>query len=275
MKDTRKLAVSERTEGMVGASALNYQESEIFIAIQNSQALEYDRIDAVNSDLSLQLSPYTATWGLVYWEASIGLVPQPLGAYEKRRPPVLARLANEENFGAELVHRLATNYGEEIRIEIDTAKSNVTVIFQRGVPAFLEAFIAALENIIHAHLGRTYKFEYHINAGIELETAYEKNVYNLPRAGTTVMCGTLPSVTVGGRLYQEDLIADTAAHHQKQGYQSVGNVATGPKPFVAIDGHVYLYAVGVVATDKKTEQAYALSGKTDSGTVPRTAIVGR
>ena len=63
---------STRTEGMVNASADYYQENEIFTAIQNAQALEYDRIYSNDMDLALQLSPLTATWGRVYWEESVG-----------------------------------------------------------------------------------------------------------------------------------------------------------------------------------------------------------
>lgn len=274
MTEIREIITSDRTEGMVNASALNYQESKIFHAIQNSQALEYDRVDAVNTDLALQLLPFTATWGLIYWEASVGLVPQPLGAYEKRRPPILARLANEENFGAEMIHRLAENFGEKIRVEIDTANSLVTVIFQRGVPTFLEDFIEALENIIHAHLGREYKFEYHINTGVEIETAYNRYLYALPKAGGKTMCGTLPSVVVCGKLYKAVVAMATDYHSKEQNYKTGGCYAAGPMPFVAIDGRIYPVQAAVEAGVRGREQPYMLSGTGDSGTRPGVAVEG-
>lgn len=152
MTEIREIITSDRTEGMINASALNYQESKIFHAIQNSQALEYDRVDAINTDLALQLSPFTATWGLVYWEASVGIAPQPLGAYAERRPAILARLANEENFGAAMIYRLAENFGEKIHVEIDTVQSLISITFQNGTPKLLRGFTQELENIIHAHL---------------------------------------------------------------------------------------------------------------------------
>ena len=78
--------ISKRTEGMVGASADYYQESEIFKAIQNAQALEYDRIESNNRDLALQLSPLTATWGLIYWEECVGLPMKNNTVYDLRSP---------------------------------------------------------------------------------------------------------------------------------------------------------------------------------------------
>ncbi|MEG1083988.1 MAG: putative phage tail protein [Hydrogenoanaerobacterium sp.] len=274
MITTREITLSDRTEGMVNASAINYQESEIFKAIQNSQALEYDRIDLINVDLALQLSPFTATWGLIYWEASVGLIPQPLLPYEKRRPPILARLANEENFGAEMIHKLAANFGEKIRVEIDTAKSFVTVIFQRGVPTFLEEFIEALENIIHAHLGRVYKFEYHINVGIEIMDAYTKYLYSLPLVGSETKCGTLPSVSVYGRLYASGLSMAVGIHNKEQCYKTGGSYAAGPMPFVAIDGRIYPVGVAVEQIVESQEKQYTVSGISESGTSPGVAVEG-
>lgn len=88
----------------------------------------------------------------------------PNGDYATRRPKVLARLQNYENFGAPMIHRIAEAYGEKIRVYIDPAECLVTIVFQRGVPTFLEEFKKAVDNIIHAHMGTEYKFEYIITA---------------------------------------------------------------------------------------------------------------
>lgn len=224
---TQIIIISDRTEGMVDASADYYQESRVFNAIQNAQALEYDRIQENNEDLALQLSPKTATWGLVFWEASVGLSPNPLGDYDSRRPSVLSRLANEENFGAAMVHNLAANYGEKIRVEIDTAICLVTVIFQRGVPTFLETFKEALSNIIHAHLGVEYKFEYHIETGIEVETAYSRYVYSLPKAGGATLCGTLPSIAVSALVYATDVTTDENGGLTEKTYELCNQIYSG------------------------------------------------
>lgn len=260
--------ISERTEGMVDASADYYQESKVFHAIQNTQALEYDRIYENNLNLALQLSPKTATWGLIYWEASVGLAPNPLGDYDSRRPPVLARLANGENFGAAMVHKLAANYDEKIRVEINTSICLVTVTFQRGVPTFLEAFDEALKNIVHAHLGVEYKFEYHIETGIEIETAYNRYVYDIPKAGMLTMCGTLPSIAVHGRLYAANVETSGEFNNQEQNYKLSGTYAAGPLPYVVIDGKVYTTDISTEESGTNTAKTYDLTNTIYSGGEP-------
>lgn len=148
---------STRTEGMVNASADYYQENEIFTAIQNAQALEYDRIYSNDMDLALQLSPLTATWGLVYWEESVGLPMHNNTDYETRRPAVLAKLAKAENFSAEMIHTLVQAYGKHCTVTVNSNTSTVTITFTDGLPNLLPALQEAIEGIIHAHLGTVYK----------------------------------------------------------------------------------------------------------------------
>ena len=186
------IVISDRTEGMVESSASYYQESQLFFYIINAKARGYDLVNEKQDDLALQLSPLTATWGLIFWEQSVGLPMLPNSDYATRRPKVLARLQNYENFGAPMIHRIAEAYGEKIRVYIDPAECLVTIVFQRGVPTFLEEFKKAVDNIIHAHLGTEYKFEYIITGGLEMLTQYHVYGYNVPEAGASAICGTLP-----------------------------------------------------------------------------------
>lgn len=149
--------ISTRTEGMVGASANYYQESEIFTAIQNAQALEYDRIESNNKDLALQLSPLTATWGLIYWEEAVGLPMKNNTDYEGRRPAVLAKLAKNENFSATMIHTYVQAYGKHCNVDINVQTSTITITFTDGLPSLLPQLQDAIEKIIHAHLGTVYK----------------------------------------------------------------------------------------------------------------------
>lgn len=154
------IVTSPRTEGMVDASASYYQESRVFQAIQNTQAIEYDRIYEANEELDLQLSPITATWGLSFWEMAVGLPPSPTGDYAVRRPLILARMLNEKNFGADTIKELAANYGEKIDVVIDHTTATVIVTFYNGIPPFLNDFKATIEGLIHAHMGINYQFTY-------------------------------------------------------------------------------------------------------------------
>ena len=152
------IVISERTEGMVDASAAYYQESRIFKAIQNAQALEYDRIEDKTADLALQLSPLTATWGLKFWEEGVGLPVQDNDDYEARRPAVVARwYGKDENFSAEMLRTIVAAYGKTCTIHVDVATSTVTIIFLDGIPSQLASLQKAVEDVIHAHLGSAYR----------------------------------------------------------------------------------------------------------------------
>lgn len=148
---------SQRTDGMVSAAPNYYAESDIYRAIQNAQALEYDRIESNNMDLALQLSPLTATWGLIYWEERVGLPMKNNTDYEGRRPAVLAKLAKSENFSADMIHTLVQAYGKHCKVIIDVTTSTVTITFTDGLPSLLPQLYDAINQIIHAHLGTVYK----------------------------------------------------------------------------------------------------------------------
>lgn len=167
---------STRTEGMVNASADYYQENEIFTAIQNAQALEYDRIYSNDMDLALQLSPLTATWGLVYWEESVGLPTYNNTDYEVRRPAVLAKLAKAENFSAEMIHTLVQAYGKHCTVTVNSNTSTVTITFTDGLPNLLPELQEAIGSVIHAHLGTVYKIKF-MHTELEYRTHKELSTF--------------------------------------------------------------------------------------------------
>lgn len=275
-EDKRVIPVSPRTEGMVDASASYYHESKLFIDIMNAKALAYDGVEVDLDDLALQLSPFTATWGLIYWEQSVALPMRPEEPYEQRRPQVLARLQNYENFGAPMIHRIAEGYGQEIRVYIDPGESLVTVVFQRGVPTFLSDFQRSVNNIIHAHMGTEYKFEYIITGGLVAVTTYNVYGYNVPEAGASAICGTLPFIATEGRLYSASLGVSGEADTVLRDYDQTGTIASGPLPFVSTEGRVYRTVIAEAADGTYTIDTYKQSGEdTETGTIPSTATEGR
>lgn len=276
MEDRKLIPVSPRTEGMVNASANYYQESKLFFDVINAKALAYDRIQGKLDDLALQLSPLTATWGLVYWEGSVGLPMRPYEDYDQRRPKVLARLQNYENFGAPMIHRIAQGFGEVVRVYIDPTECLVTIVFQRGVPTFLYDFQKAVDNIIHAHMGTEYRFEYIITGGLVAVTTYNIYGYNVPEAGTSVICGTLPFISTEGRLYAGCLGIDGEEYTVLRDYDKAGTIASGPLPFVSTEGRMYRTIVAEAAEGTYTIDTYKQSGEsTETGTIPSIATEGR
>lgn len=272
----KDIVISERTEGMVNASASYYQESELFFYIINAKGRGYDFLNERLDDLALQLSPFTATWGLVFWEESVGLPRQPTVDPDLRRPSVLSRLQNYENFGAPMIHRIAEGFGEEIRVYIDPGECLVTITFQRGVPTFLKEFQKAVDNIIHAHLGTEYKFEYNIFGGLVAVTTYKRFGYSVPEAGVSAMCGTLPYISTEGRLYSAGLEISGDVDTVLNEYDKAGTIASGPAPFVATEGRAYRTTVTEAVDGTYTIETYKqASDRTEAGTLPRVRTEGR
>lgn len=271
-----KVPISERTEGMVDASADYYQESLLFLYLMNTKGLAYDKVNEKLDDLALQLSPLTATWGLIYWEGSVGLPQINDTNYETRRPKVLARLQNYENFGAPMIHRLADTYGEKIRVYIDPGECLVTVVFQRGVPTFLADFQKAVNNIIHAHLGTEYKFEYIISGGLVAVTGYRVYGYHVPQAGASAICGTLPFISTEGHVYSAGLGIHAEEHTIMGDYDKTGTLASGPLPFVSSEGRIYRTVLAEEANGTITIETYKQSGEAEkAGTLPGLSTEGR
>lgn len=272
--DFSKIPISERTQGMVDSSADYLQESKLFFYLMNAKALGYDYVYDKLDDLALQLSPLTATWGLIYWEESVGLPMTPNGPYEQRRPKVLARLQNYENFGTPMIHRIAAGFGEEIRVYIDAAECLVTVVFQKGVPTFLADFQHAVNNIIHAHLGIEYKFEYIIYGKLKATTSYKKYWYGVPEAGVSVYCGTIPSITTYGKIYVDEVGIEEHNHTYLADYDKTGTYASGPLPFVSTEGRLYETVIQETVTGTLKVETYVQSGGVPTGTLPSVSTKG-
>ena len=200
----------------------------------------------------------------------------PNGDYATRRPKVLARLQNYENFGAPMIHRIEEAYGEKIRVYIDPAECLVTIVFQRGVPTFLEEFKKAVDNIIHAHLGTEYKFEYIITGGLEMLTQYHVYGYNVPEAGASAICGTLPFTATEGRLYSASLGVSGKVDTVLRDYDQTGTIASGPLPFVSTEGRVYRTVIAEAVDGTYTIETYKQSSEaTETGTIPSVTTEGR
>jgi hypothetical protein len=176
---------------MIDSAPKYYETSVIYEQIQQAQADEYDAQEAKDMDLQAQLNASTATWGLKYWEEALGIPVNEAATYEARRGRVIAKLIGPGNFSAKNLKAVAAGYGEDIRVNINPSTFTVTVTFQRGIPVFLEEYKDLVENIVHAHLGVEYKFEWHIEGSVALSVGYKTYLYNLPICNT-FNCGTWP-----------------------------------------------------------------------------------
>lgn len=183
-----------KLERMMLAVPNYYQFSAVYKAILGAAANELDGIGDDIDDLMAQMFIATATWGLIYWEESVGL-PKGSGTdYEIRRSRVRARLFGDGNFSIEQLEDLAITYGTKIRAEVEVENYLVRIVFLEGMPDFLDEYDRVSKSFIHAHLGTEYKFEYYILNDISVFVEYARYIYSLPYCGTNY-CGELPSNT--------------------------------------------------------------------------------
>lgn len=85
----------------------NYPVSRETVAFQNAIQPEVGVLWDARDDLLVQLDPYTATWGLDYWEASLGLSNGQGLDLDTRRRTVVAKLQGRATTTPEVVETVA------------------------------------------------------------------------------------------------------------------------------------------------------------------------
>ncbi len=255
---------SVRTVRMMESSPDYYEESAVFEGIQDAMAQDYDLQEISGADLQLQLYATTATWGLKYWEGGLGIPVKESDSYEERRGRVIAKLIGEGNFSAKMLLALAQGYGQTIRVSINPAAFLVTITFMQGIPPFLKAYQDTVENIVHAHLGVDYKFEYYVNFGASITSDYARYVYDIPFTASFLI-GTYPSIAVLGQQYSSDLPTNTEETAVPQNLDFCGT-----KPYVVTGGMQYVNTCGVTPEEVNVAQDLPYSG-----TLPYAAVEGR
>lgn len=155
--------MTERLDRMLAQAPDYYETSAIYRKIQEAQGSEYDSVEARNADLKAQLRIRTATWGLRYYEEALHIPVILTDSYELRRGRVLAKWRSPGNFSAALVKSVCESFvNGQVDVSIDLVNSLVQIKFvgTLGVPKKLADVEAAVENIIHAHLDKSYSFRY-------------------------------------------------------------------------------------------------------------------
>lgn len=152
-----------RLQRMIDSAPEYYQTAIGYRDLQRAVAAELDLLTKNSADLARQRRIATATWGLKYWEERVGLPTILSDTYEIRRSRVLSKWRGVGQFRASLIKSVAEAYSNgEVEVEIDVAKFLVTVKFSgaTGIPPNIDDLKAAIDNIIHAHLGIEYTLAY-------------------------------------------------------------------------------------------------------------------
>lgn len=133
----------------------NYPASKETVAFQEALQPEAGVMWEARDDLLAQLDPYTATWGLDYWEAGLGLSNgQGIGA-DIRRRAIVAKLQGRATTTPEVIKTVAeTLLGVPVKVVEVFGEYRVELVVEPGfVPgAELARLKEQLKQIMPAHL---------------------------------------------------------------------------------------------------------------------------
>ncbi|GKU79281.1 putative phage tail protein [Paenibacillus sp. L3-i20] len=155
--------MNQRLDRMLGQAPDYYETSAVYTKIQAVQGDEYDSLDEKNADLKEQFRIKTATWGLRYYEESLHIPVDLNDSLDNRRGRVLSRWRSPGNFSAALVKTVCESFvNGQVDVSIDLTTSTVNIKFNGdlGIPSKIADVDEAVENIIHAHLGKQFTYRY-------------------------------------------------------------------------------------------------------------------
>jgi hypothetical protein len=132
-----------------------YDNSSETATIQRAIQPEIDLVWSARDDLLLQLNPRTATWGLDYWEAALGLQVDRSKDLEFRRTRVVAKLRGRGTTTVALIKSVSESFSNgavDVRDIAREYRVEIHFVGTIGIPPNLEDLRAALDDIMPAHL---------------------------------------------------------------------------------------------------------------------------
>lgn len=133
----------------------NYLASRETAAFQSALQPEADAIWEARDQLLAQLNPYTATWGLWYWEDALGLRACEGFPLDVRRQQVAAKLQGRAATTPKVVKEVAeTLLGTNVVVLEHFGEYRVELLVEGGgqLPPGTEALKSRLREIVPAHL---------------------------------------------------------------------------------------------------------------------------
>ncbi|WP_295764170.1 putative phage tail protein [uncultured Oscillibacter sp.] len=141
------------------------------------QALEPELLElwAARDSALEQLCVETASWGLRYWEQTLGLPAEEGKDLEVRRSRVRSRLMGADVTTVSLLESVAGIYAKlPAKVEEHPERFWVDLLFDEagGIPGDLEGLVEALREIMPAHLGWGFRFSLELEGDLRLGGAF-------------------------------------------------------------------------------------------------------
>ena len=157
-----------------------YINSPEFVDIQ--AALEPEILELWNAKNSIlaQLDVETATWGLKFWEQTIGIAVDESKDLNHRRSTIKAKLRGAGTTTLEMVKSIAESFSNgKVELIEHSAISKVELHFisRLGIPPNMEDLTTTLREVFPAHLTWEYIYIYHTHKQLSRFTYAELSFY--------------------------------------------------------------------------------------------------
>jgi hypothetical protein len=149
-----------------------YETSRLFRALSQARGEELDQVTGALDRILDQFFARTATWGLTDWEKELNLQPEPGFSHQERRDRIVAKLRGYGTCTISLVKQVAEAYEKgavEVIQDHGLYKIIIKFVDTGGIPPNLDNLRAAVREIVPAHLGVEFAYNYLIWS--ELDTA--------------------------------------------------------------------------------------------------------
>lgn len=155
------LSITKKMPNLLKYLPKYYQKSEVTKNVLDAHAYEVGLLDLQIDDIRAQLNVETATWGLVYYERTYGIKPNPTDSIQNRREVVTAKMRGQGTITKAMIKLTAEAFsGGEVEIIEHNDEDYFVIRFigVLGIPRNMGAFLETIEDLCPAHLG--YEIEY-------------------------------------------------------------------------------------------------------------------
>jgi hypothetical protein len=222
-----------------------YQNSLVMKVIYQAMGSEWESTENFIAEIKKQLSPYTATWSLPFWEDAVGLPRNSDAGYEERRPKIIAKIrlgtvVNPAGLKGAIEREIGTT--TEIVANVAPYTFGIYLLSPGDRNIDIDKLVEIVKDAKPAHMSFQYTIE--AKAKITIKIGIERYRFGYPMAGT-VFTGTRPDTNTSGTM--ENAIFQIGA--ESEAYQ-FNYILAGTKPDESTEGSV---TNGILSADAEMQ----------------------
>ncbi|AJA42424.1 hypothetical protein AJ85_06605 [Alkalihalobacillus alcalophilus ATCC 27647 = CGMCC 1.3604] len=255
---------SESGKQMLSYVSPIYHHSRVMGSIFEANGKEIDLMKHNFEEIKLQLFPQTATWGLRYWEDSVGIEVNEYVSIEQRRRAVISKLATRFPITKNRFKRIVSSLSNA-KVDIEFiedghfitwfSNENEKIIDLMRVPE-------RAEEIKPAHLICDLGVMH--STTLEVASSDKVPIYSLPLVNR-VITGQHPDKAHLGKIEDASLNVVSSGDGRKRDYKLVGHSVSGSDKVKSNLTRYKNAVVGVASRGRSTTYNHFLTGQVITG----------